>query len=281
MTPATAPAQMPAPAAVMIRAGTENFPVASRLLGRRLRRHLLAIYGFARLVDQLGDELPGDRPAALDWLEQELDRAFAGSARHPLLAALEPTLHECALPRAPFVALIDANRMDQRVTRYATWEQLRGYCELSANPVGRLVLGVLGLATPERTVLSDDVCTALQLVEHMQDVGEDAAAGRIYMPADEMERCGCVEGDLRAARTSRALRDVLAIQGRRADDLLARGSRLVSMVEGRPRLAIAAFVAGGRTALRSMRRADYEVLAGRPRPRRGEMLMTMLRVAYG
>ena len=102
--------------AVMARAGGENFPVASRLLGGRLRSHLLAIYGFARLADELGDSAPGDRLAALDWLEAELDRAFAGRAEHPLLIALQPTLRTRALERGPFLRLIEANRVDQRVT---------------------------------------------------------------------------------------------------------------------------------------------------------------------
>src|SRR5437764_287284 len=115
-----APIGAPTAEAVMERARGENFPVASRLLGRRLRSHLLAIYGFARLVDELGDAAPGDRLAALDWLEQDLERAFTGRAEHPLLARLAPTLRECGLPRGPFLRLIEANRLDQRVNRYQT-----------------------------------------------------------------------------------------------------------------------------------------------------------------
>src|SRR5437867_1401823 len=157
MLVADPPPAGPAPAEVMARAQGENFPVASRLLPRRVRAHLLAIYGFARLVDELGDAAPGDRMAALDWLEAELDRAFEGSAQHPLLVRLQRTLRDCALPREPFARLIDANRIDQRVERYDTWEQLRGYCALSANPVGELVLRVLGAATPERIALSDSI----------------------------------------------------------------------------------------------------------------------------
>jgi len=163
----------------MARAENENFPVASRLLARRTRSHLLAVYGFARLVDELGDSLAGDRLAALDWLERELDRAYRGEAEHPLLKRLQPTLRACSLPRGPFVRLIEANRVDQRVSRYETWEQLRRYCELSANPVGELVLGVFGQATPARVALSDSICTALQLAEHCQDVVEDRDRGRV------------------------------------------------------------------------------------------------------
>src|SRR5271157_844678 len=137
--------------------------------------------------------------AALDWLEAELDRAFEGRATHPLLVALEPTLRRCRLPREPFGRLIEANRVDQRVTRYRTWEELRGYCALSADPVGELVLGVFGAAEPELIALSDSICTALQLIEHCQDVAEDLAAGRVYLPLEDLERFGVTIADLHAA----------------------------------------------------------------------------------
>ena len=143
---------------------------------------MLAVYGFARLVDELGDSAPGDRLAALDWLEGELALAFDGTPEHPLMRRLALTVRECALPREPFARLIEANRVDQRVSRYETWEQLRGYCALSADPVGEIVLAIFGKATPARVALSDSICTALQLAEHCQDVAEDFAAGRVYLP---------------------------------------------------------------------------------------------------
>jgi squalene synthase HpnC len=182
--------EIPDASRVMAQSGGENFPVAARVLARRERRHLLALYGFARLADELGDELEGDRLASLDWLQGEVDRAYRGNARHPLLERLQRTLTECDLPREPLLRLIEANRIDQRVTRYETWEQLQGYCELSANPVGELVLCIFGLATPERIALSNRVCTALQLVEHLQDLGEDLRRGRVYLPAEDLARFG-------------------------------------------------------------------------------------------
>ena len=121
------------PEPIMARAATENFPVASRLLPARLRTHLLAIYGFARLADELGDEATGDRLAALDWLSEELDRAFIGTATHPLLRSLAPTIAACGLSREPFERLIEANRVDQRVRSYDTWSALLGLLP----PVGR------------------------------------------------------------------------------------------------------------------------------------------------
>ena len=171
------PAGVPAAADVLARSGGENFPVASWVLGRRARSDLLAIYGFARLVDELGDTLEGDRLRALDWVEQELDRAFRGEAATRCCVSLQPVLRARSLPREPFARLIEANRVDQRVSRYETWEQLQGYCRLSADPVGELVLGVFGAADPWRVRLSDSICTGLQLAEHLQDVAEDRAAG--------------------------------------------------------------------------------------------------------
>ena len=274
---ADAPIGAPAADAVMARARTENFPVASRMLPRRVRSHLLALYGFARLVDELGDSLPGDRLDALDWLEAELDRAFEGRAEHPLLVRLTPTLRECALPREPFVRLIEANRLDQRVSRYATWEQLRAYCALSADPVGELVLRVLGSATPERISLSDSICTALQLTEHCQDVAEDLAHGRVYLPEEDLARFGATIEELSAAHAGGPLREVLAFEVARARGLLREGAPLVGELNGRARLALAGFVAGGRAALDAIERAGYDVLPGPPRSGNRRRLLALAR----
>jgi len=270
-----APLGAPTAGAVMAHAETENFPVASRALPRRVRSHLLAIYGFARLVDELGDAAPGDRLTALDWIEQDLDRAFDARAEHPLLERLQPTLRECSLPREPFVRLIEANRVDQRVTRYQTWEQLRGYCALSADPVGELVLGVLGIATPARVALSDSICTALQLIEHCQDVAEDFAAGRVYLPAEDLARFGCTTEDLTAAHAGEHLREAIAFELARSRALLDDGAPLIDEVRGRARLALAAFVAGGRAAVDAIERAGYDVLKGAPRAARTRRLMAL------
>jgi squalene synthase HpnC len=276
----------PAAEAVMARAQTENFPVASRVLPRRARTHLLAVYGFARLVDELGDageRPPAERLAALDWLEQELDRALRGEAQNPLLVRLGETARACALSREPFARLIEANRVDQRVSRYETWEQLRGYCALSADPVGELVLGVLGLATPARIALSDSICTALQLTEHCQDVAEDLARGRVYLPAEDLRRFDCAEEDLAGEHASGPLREVLAFEVARARGLFTEGAPLIAQLRGRPRFAVAAFLAGGRAALDAIERAHYDVLAGAPRAgraRRAAALMGTLRASW-
>lgn len=259
-------AGVPTVDSIMAGAAKENFPVASRLLPAAVRGHLLAVYGFARLADQLGDEAPGDRLAHLDWLEAELERAYRGEATHPVLTRLSTTLETVALPDGPFRDLIQANRQDQVVKRYSTFEELEGYCRLSANPVGRLVLAVFGAATPEREVLSDQVCTGLQLVEHTQDVAEDAARGRVYMPAEDLARFGCQTAQLTASRPEPELAALIAFQVGRARSLLDAGVPLAATIRGRPRVAVAGFVGGGQAALDAIERAGFDVWTARPRP---------------
>jgi squalene synthase HpnC len=278
--PARAPdaGAWPAAAAVMARARTENFTVASRILPAPVREHLLAIYGFARLVDELGDELAADRLAALDWLEAELDRAYTGRATHPLMVRLARTISACRLPRDPFLRLIEANRLDQRTSRYERLEDVLGYCALSANPVGELVLHVLGVATPARVALSDRICSALQLAEHWQDVGEDFSRGRIYLPAEDMRRFAVGEQELAGTHATPALRSLLAFEVARARGLLRDGSPLLGSVRGRMRVALAGYVAGGFAALEAIERADYDVLAGPPHAGGARRALALARV---
>jgi squalene synthase HpnC len=236
---------VPGESAVLERAGTENFSVASLVLGRATRDHLLAIYGFARLVDQLGDEVDGDRLAHLGWLEEDLDRVYEGVPDHPIMRRLAPTVRALSLPREPFVRLIDANRRDQRQVVYATFEELVDYCDLSANPVGELVLRVFGAATAARVVQSDAVCTALQLLEHWQDVQEDYERGRVYLPAEDLQRFGVAPGAFEGDAYAR----LLAFEIERAQVLLDEGAALVGTLRGRARLAVAGYVGGGRAGL--------------------------------
>lgn len=252
---------------VMSQAGSENFPVASRVLPRAIRSHLLAVYGFARLVDDIGDEAEGDRLAQLDWAERELERAAAGTAEHPVFVALAPTIAHFDLPLDPFRNLIEANRRDQVVTRYATFEELTDYCMLSAAPVGRLVLLVLGCSSPERVARSDAVCVGLQIVEHLQDVAEDTAMGRVYLPAADLAAHGCAAEQLLDAQQRPALCATVAQEVRRARELLAQGAPLAASLPLRARLAVAAFSAGGVAALDSIERAGFDVVAHRCRPR--------------
>jgi squalene synthase HpnC len=260
----------------MAQAGAENFTVASLLLPREQRRDLLAIYGFARLVDDVSDEAPGDRGALIDWLEQEVERMAAGAPTHPLTAPLARTLRDRAIPPDPLRALVGAARRDQEVSRYETFDDLLGYCALSANPVGQLVLYVFGAATPERMHWSDAVCSALQVAEHCQDVAEDRARGRVYLPQEDLRRFGCSDSDLDAPHASDGVRAAVALQIQRARALLADGVPLVRSLRGRPALAIAGFVAGGRAALEAVERAGCDVLAGTPRATRTRRAVALL-----
>jgi squalene synthase HpnC len=226
------------------------------------------VYGYARLVDDIGDESVGDRGAELDWLEAELDLAFAGQATHAVLVRLQATLRDCPLDRQPFLDLIEANRRDQRVASYATWDALLEYCSLSADPVGRIVLAIFHADTTERIAWSDDVCSALQIVEHLQDVGEDARRGRVYLPAEILDGCGCSTSDLVQPAAGEALRAAVGEVARRARLLLRAGRPLARSLHGRPRWAVAGFCGGGLAALDAIAAADNDVLAEHVRPAR-------------
>ncbi|MGC9961828.1 MAG: squalene synthase HpnC [Acidimicrobiales bacterium] len=269
------------PGDVVARARHENFPVASRLLPRDARQQLMAIYGFARLADDIGDEAQGDRLAQLDWLEAELELASSGRASHAVLRRLTPVLRRPGSDLAPYRCLIEANRMDQRVRRYDTFEDLVGYCMLSAAPVGRLVLSVFGAATPERMALSDNVCIGLQLVEHLQDVGEDARADRVYLPQVDLDRFGCTPGDLLGSSSGPALRNLVAMQAERALGLLVAGGPLARQLARRPGIAVAGFTAGGIAAVDAIARADYDVLSNLCRPRPLRLAARMVGVLAG
>jgi squalene synthase HpnC len=285
-TPPAAPA-----AATLGKAAHENFPVAPFFMPRAWRDDLMAVYGYARLVDDIGDGdlAPGGADARLlgagddtgrlgllDALEADLDRVFAAPGgeppRHPLLTSLAPTVRRRSLTRGPFAALIAANRQDQLTGRYETYADLAAYCELSANPVGHLVLGITGTATPERVRRSDAVCTGLQIVEHLQDVAEDLARDRIYLPAEDLRRFHVSEADLAAPTASASVRALIAFEAARARELLDEGIPLVASVHGRLRLLLAGFVAGGRAALAAVTAAGFDVLSGPPRPAKTTLL---------
>ena len=254
-------AALPTREQVLPQAGRENFTVASGILGRRRARHLMAIYGFARLVDDVGDEAIGDRGALLDVVSNELQRVFApigvDPPHHPLMQELVATVHECKLPIGPFERLIEANRSDQVLTRYESFPQLLEYCQLSAAPVGELVLGIFGSATSNRVALSDRVCAGLQIVEHLQDIAEDHGRGRVYMPREDLQRFGCSDEDLAAAdRPSANLRALISFEAARARALLGSGGPLARTLPLTPRLAVAGFTAGGLRALDRLERGS-------------------------
>jgi squalene synthase HpnC len=246
------------------RAATENFPVVSFLAPRWARPHLRAVYGFARLVDNLGDEAAGDRSALLDELERELD----GPPRTEVMRRLHETIAARALPREPFARLIEANRIDQVKKRYETWDEVKEYCTHSADPVGRLVLGVYGRAgEPELVELSDSVCTGLQLVNFLQDPPRDFALGRVYLPQESLRRFGVADRDL-AGPLTKPVVDLLRFEGQRARGLLETGLPLAKRLGGRPGMSVALYARGGLAALDALERAGWDVFSRRPAPTR-------------
>jgi squalene synthase HpnC len=265
------------------RASGENFPVALRLLPTSRRKYLMAVYGFARTTDDIGDRAPPDqRIRLLDELEDDLRRLYDADGSGPkthVVRALGPAVTDCGIPMQPFADLIQANRQDQVVGRYQTFEDLRDYCRLSANPVGRIVLHVFGCFSERRAELSDLICTALQLAEHWQDVAEDFRAGRIYLPGQDMKKFGCTEEDLALDSAPPQVRSLVAFETERAVAMLDAGAPLIGTLRGAARVAVAGYVAGGRAALAAIAAADHDVLRATPVPRKQRLAADLL-LAY-
>jgi squalene synthase HpnC len=260
----------------------ENFPVAQRLLPRTVRVHLRAVYDVARVIDDTGDETDGDQTVPLLELRAELQRVWSHDPPTAgVLGRLVPTVRACELDAGPFEALIEANLRDQTVRRYPRRSDLLDYCALSAEPIGRLVLADFGASTPQTVALSDRICTALQLIEHSQDVGEDYHRGRIYLPLEDLERHGVSEADFGAAESSGALRELVRAEALRQQATLADGERLLGLLHGFARLAVAGYLAGGLAALDALRRADWRVLPAGPRPRRRDVARHAVRLLAG
>ena len=242
----------------------ENFTVVSWLLPRKLRPHFHAVYAFCRSTDDLGDEAAGDRLTLLDEWARELDRCYTGSPSHPVMVALQDTVRRFDIPDAPFRKLIEANRMDQRLHRHPTYHDLLHYCEHSANPVGHMVLYLLGHRDEERQRLSDATCTALQLANFWQDVRRDWEMGRIYLPLEDLDRFGYSEADLERGLVNGPFRALIRFEVDRAEALFHQGLPLVERLRGRARLDVALFSKGGLAVLKAIRRQDYDVLSHRP-----------------
>ena len=259
----------------------ENFPVALRLLPARARDHLRRAYVFARFVDDVGDRAAGDRPALRDHVDRDVQKLAGGTPTLLPVRDLAPLVAEHGLSLQPLRDLVEANRRDQFVSRYATFDDLLDYCRLSAAPVGRIVLAIAGVTDPAATAESDRVCAALQVLEHCQDVGEDFAAGRVYLPAADLDRLDVSDDDLRASRTSPALRRVIELEVSRAEQLLAAGRPLIRRLRGWARFAVIGYVAGGAATAAALRRADFEVLADAVRPTRVSTIGHAARLAVG
>lgn len=260
-------ADLPLAAAYDDRDRDENFPVAMRMLPADIRDTLRRIYTVVRHIDDLGDEADGDRAALLRAFDDDLGVLESGrTPRSACLRALAPAVRERSLPVSALHDLVRANLRDQQVSRYETFDDLLGYCALSAAPVGRLVLATFGRHDASLFDFSDRICSALQVLEHCQDVAEDLRAGRIYLPHHDLRAAGVHDDELCASRHRDALRAVVLVQVDRAEAMMERGRPLVGRLHGWARVAVAGYLAGGLATAAALRRADGEVVQQSPRP---------------
>jgi squalene synthase HpnC len=244
----------------------ENFHVVSFLLPKRLHQDFYNVYAFCRWADDLGDEIgnPQESLRLLAWWRGELQAMYAGRAKHPVFVGLMHTAARHQLPIEPFDDLIKAFEQDQTVTRYRNFDEVFQYCRYSANPVGRLVLGLCGYRDAARQELSDATCTALQLANFWQDVIVDLAQDRVYLPLDVLERHGYPLDDLFARRFDGRFRAVMKEALAVARGLFLKGLPLAGQVDRRLAIDLELFSRGGLKILEKIERQDYDVLRARP-----------------
>lgn len=244
----------------------ENFSVVSWLLPRSLRQHFCNIYAYCRWADDLADEIgtPGERLALLEWWRRQLLDCFGGQARHPVFVALRPTILQFAIPAAPFLALLEAFERDQRQVRYATHTELLDYCRCSANPVGHLVLYLGRCHSEPNALLSDFICTGLQLANFLQDVSEDFERGRIYLPQEACVEFGYTEAFFQQRVIDERWRAMLRAEVARASEYLYRGQPLVGRLPNELRFQVDLFIRGGFAILQAIRDVDFDVWTSRP-----------------
>ena len=259
-----------AQAEAIARGHDENFPVAFMLTPRDIRADMRAIYAYCRVTDDIGDAgdaTRDERLAMLDAWDDDLARCWDGTPANPILQALQVVVRRRGLAPEPFHALVDANRMDQRISRWETHEDLIDYCRYSAMPVGRMVLGVLGIDDDRRGYLSDATCAGLQLVNFWQDIRRDLEErDRVYLPAEDMALFGVTVDDLTAPEASPALRELVRMEVWRARALLIEGAPLRGMVPRRVRPDIAMFTSGGLWVCDAIAKQGFDTIARRPAP---------------
>ena len=252
--------------------------MASPLLPARLRAAVRVIYAFARSADDIADEgdaSPGERIAALDAYEAELDRIDAGQpSDSPLFTELAAVLarHE-ALDSRPLRALLSAFRQDVAKTRYANWDELRDYCRRSADPVGRILLALHGERDPALLPMSDAICSALQVINFLQDVAIDWQKARVYLPQDDLQRFGVSEAQIAHGQIDPHWQALMQFQTDRARALMLSGAPLARRVTGRLGWELRLIVLGGLRILEKIESADHDVFHRRPRLGKADWLL--------
>ena len=254
----------------LARSHYENFPVGSALIPKRLRKHFFSIYAFARIADDFADEGYGqgygenERLDLLNEWRRMLMESLVGRARHPVFVALARTASEFDLPAVLFEDLLSAFAQDVTVRRYESFDQVLDYCRRSANPIGRLILLLFGYRDEQHHQWSDDICTALQLTNHWQDVGVDLEKDRIYLPQDELSRFELSADDLMRRDASDRFKQLIKSEVERARAMFARGKPLCTSVSGRLGLELRSVWLGGMRILDHIEHNDYDVFASRP-----------------
>ena len=257
----------------------ENFHVATFFLPRIMRPHFEGLYAFCRVSDDLGDEV-GDTATALRLLNTwggMLDQCYDAPerSRHPVFVALRETIAACDLPRGLFHDLLHAFKQDQIKTRYDTWDEAVEYSRYSANPVGRLVLMVCGYRDEARALLSDKICTALQLANFWQDAVRDSEIGRRYIPSESMLRFGVEEGQIEGRVFTPEFGAMMHALVERTRAMLHQGSALSITVDDELRVTLDLFRKGGEAILDGIAAQNYDVLRGRPVVTRRKKLMLL------
>jgi phytoene synthase len=244
----------------------ENFPVASLAVPRPLRKHVCAVYAFARSADDFADESihEGRRLELIDLWESELNRCLLDVSEHPVFVALGETIREFDLPDRYLRDLLDAFRQDCRIRRYQTWADVLDYCRRSANPVGRLVLHLFGHRDERLAALSDSICTALQLTNFWQDVSVDLRKDRIYIPREDRERWEVTEDGLRRGEVDDRFRSLMAELIERTRGCFAEGAPLLREVRGRLAFELRLVWLGGHRILERIEKVKYDVFRRRP-----------------
>ena len=261
----------------------ENFPVVTWFLPKHLHQHFYNVYAYCRISDDLGDEV-GDKQQSLILLDQweaELGRCYGGEPRHPVFVALRETVREFDIPQHEFSDLLQAFRQDQIVTHYPRFTDLLGYCQYSANPVGRLVLYLCSYRDAERQKLSDYTCTALQLANFWQDVGADFDKGRIYLPLEDFAKFAVSERELAERRATPQFRAMMKFEVERAREWFHRGLPLAETVDKRLARDIELFSRGGLAILRAIEKQDFDVLTSRPVISKRRKVLLLARAALG
>lgn len=261
----------------LARAHYENFPVASLLIPKRLRKHIAAIYAFARTADDFADEpqFSGQRMERLYEWKERLNAAVRGQAEHPIFLAIADTLNNFAIPNCLLHDLLTAFKMDVVTNRYATFDGLLGYCRYSANPVGRLVLFLMGYPAPKLLEYSDAICTALQLTNFWQDVFIDLGKDRIYIPREDMTRFRYSEAQLKEKIINTQFRRLLHFEVQRTQQLFWQGAPLLKVLPGRLGMEIKMTWLGGMNILKKIIKVNADVLNHRPQLRKTDFLIML------